>query len=144
MMKLLVDSNAPKPLVAFDSYQSAYNFLRMHLLPSINEMDYRVFSFIKDRAYGIVKVYLETDEGPTGLMPQHKVNEDECLDLETIQDAYRNTHRRKQPLSLEGLDYKEVYRKLPFIRHTDEELAEMREQQQRFKPNWVYETTTLP
>ena len=142
MIKLLVDPNAPKPLVAFDSYQSAYNFLRMHLFPSINEMDYRVFSFIKDRAYGIVKVYLETDEGPTGIVPQYKTQE--SLDLETIQNAYRHAHRRKQPLSLEGLDYKEVYRKLPFIRHTDEELAELREQQQRFKPNWVYKTTTLP
>jgi hypothetical protein len=135
MLKLIMQADAPKPLVVFDSFASALNYSKSHLFEE-DPMAYRVFQFSEDQ-FGLVKVYTECDQGPTGFLPQYKAGV-EVLNLNMIEDYYRNLSRRGVPLSLDDTCDNGKFRKLPFVRATQEELNERQTVARRLKPNLVY------
>jgi hypothetical protein len=135
MLKLIMQADAPKPLVVFDSFDSALNYSKFYLFED-RPMVYRVFQFSEDQ-FGLVKVYTECDQGPTGFLPQYKAGV-EVLNLNMIEDYYRNLSRRGVPLSLDDTCDKGKFRKLPFVRGTKDELERFQMWARQFKPNLVY------
>ena len=135
MLELVMQADQPKPLVVFDSFLSANNYSKFHLFED-GQMVYRVFQFSQDQ-FGLVKVYEWCDQGPTGFLPQYKAGV-EVLNLNMIEDAYRNLTRRGDFLSLDDTCDNGKFRKLPFVRATKDELERMQMWARRFKPNLVY------
>ena len=135
MLKLVMQADQPKPLVVFDSFDSALNYSKFHLFEE-DPMVYRVFQFSEDQ-FGLVKIYSWCDQGPTGFLPQYQAGV-EVLNLNMIEDAYRNRTRRGVPLSLDDTCDNGKFRKLPFVRASKDELERIQMWARRFKPNLVY------